>query len=58
VTVFPVGKPTATAAFDEGMYSPGRLPIATAGQATRLATTTGVATGPGIGDTIQALKRD
>jgi hypothetical protein len=39
------------------MYAPGRLSIATADEATRLSTT-GPATGPGIGDTIQALKRD
>jgi len=56
-TVFAVGQPPTTAAFDEAMYSPGRLSIATAASATR-ASTTGAATGPGIGDTIQALRRD
>jgi hypothetical protein len=56
-TVIAVGKPATTAAFDEAMYAPGRLSIATADEATRLSTT-GPATGPGIGDTIQALKRD
>jgi hypothetical protein len=58
VTIFAVGKSAATAAFDEAMYSPGRLSIATPVQATRPATSSGAATGPGIGDTIQALKRD
>ena len=57
-TVFAVGKSPTTAAFDEAMYSPGRLSIATPAHATRLATSSGVASGPGIGDTIQALKRD
>jgi len=58
-TVVAVGKsPTTTAAFDEAMYSPGQLSIAAPAQATRLATSSGAATGPGIGDTIQALKRD
>jgi hypothetical protein len=57
-TVFAVGNPSTTAAFDEATYSPGQLSIAAAAQATRLATSSGAATGPGIGDTIQALKRD
>jgi hypothetical protein len=58
VTIFAVGKSAATAAFDEAMYSPGRLSIATPAQANRPATSSGAATGPGLGDTIQALKRD
>ena len=57
-TVFAVGKPSTAAAFDEAMYSPGRLTIATAAEATRLSTTAGVATGPGIGATIQAIRQD
>jgi len=58
-TVFAVGKPPAgTAAFDEAMDSPGQLPIATATQATRLSTTAGAADGPGIGDTIRAIRQD
>jgi hypothetical protein len=57
-TVFAVGKAPSAAAFDEAMYSPGRLAIATAAQATRLATTASVATGPGIGATIQAIRQD
>jgi hypothetical protein len=57
-TVFAVGKSPTTAPFDEAMYSPGRLSIATPAHATRLATSSGVASGPGTGDTIQALKRD
>ena len=57
-TVFAVGKPSTAAAFDEAMYSPGRLTIATAAEATRLSTTAGVATGPGFGATIQAIRQD
>ena len=59
-TVFPVGKPASGAAFDEGMYSPGRLAIATAAQATRAATTSGTfqTTGAGIGAAIQALREN
>ena len=59
-TVFAVGKPATTAAFDEAMYSPGRLAIATAAQANRVATTKGAEpiTGVGIGETIHALRND
>jgi len=57
-TVFAVGKSPTTSAFDEAMYLPGRMSIATGAQATRLASSAGVVNGPGIGDTIQALKRD
>jgi hypothetical protein len=56
-TVFPVGKqqPTATT-FDEAMYAPASpLPVATAGQATRPASTSGVVTGEGTGTTQQAI---
>jgi hypothetical protein len=56
-TVFAVGKPPTTAAFDEAMYSPGRLAIATPAQATQ-PPITGNANGPGIGNTIQALRQD
>jgi hypothetical protein len=58
VTVIAVGKPATTAAFDEAMYSPGRLAIATPAQATRVSISGANATGPGIGDTIDALKGD
>jgi hypothetical protein len=59
-TVFAVGKPATTAAFDEAMYSPGRLAIANASQATRASSTTGAGpiTGNGIGETIHTLKND
>ena len=59
-TVFAVGKPATTAAFDEAMYSSGRLAIATATQATRASSTKGAApiTGNGIGETIHALRND
>jgi BNR repeat-like domain len=59
-TVFAVGKPATTAAFDEAMYSPGRLSVATVAQATRASSTTGAGpiTGNGIGETIHALRND
>jgi hypothetical protein len=61
-TVFAVGIPATAAAFDEAMYAPAnRLSIATAGQATRVASTTGAAgpiTGVGTGETHHALKQD
>jgi hypothetical protein len=57
-TVFAVGLDPTTEAFNEAMYSPGRLSVATAAQATLPATTSGAATGPGIGPTIQALRQD
>jgi hypothetical protein len=57
-TVFAVGKPPTTAAFDEAMYSPGRLAVATAAQAIRASSTAGAApiTGEGTGETHQALR--
>jgi hypothetical protein len=57
-TVFPVGLEPTTAAFDEAMYSPGRLTIANPAQATLPSDTSNNATGPGVGDTIQALRQD
>jgi BNR repeat-like domain len=59
-TVFAVGNAPTTAAFDEAMYSPGRLAIATAAQATHAASSTVVTalTGVGEGATHQALKRN
>jgi hypothetical protein len=59
-TVFAVGKPATGAAFDEAMYSPGRLAIASAAQATRESSTKGASavTGQGIGETIHALRND
>jgi hypothetical protein len=57
-TVFAVGHEPTTAAFDEAMYSPGRLSVATAAQATLVSTTTGAGpiTGVGIGEAIQAIR--
>jgi BNR repeat protein len=59
-TVFAVGLQTTTAAFDEAMYAPAsRLSVATAAQATHVASSRGVAvTGQGTGETHHALKRD
>ena len=56
-TVFAVGLPSSS--FDEGMYSPGRLTVATPAQATHASSSAGVAgpiTGVGTGTTIQALR--
>jgi hypothetical protein len=57
-TIFAVGKPSTTSAFDEGMYSPGRLAIASVAQATRLATTDGQTTGDGTGAALQDVRAD
>jgi hypothetical protein len=57
-TVFAVGKPATTAAFDEAMYSPGRLAIATVAQATNVATTGGQVTGTGTDEAIKAIKNN
>jgi hypothetical protein len=59
-TVFAVGKPPTTAAFDEAMYAPtSRLPVATAAQAVNSSSTAGVqVTGVGTGEAIRALKDD
>jgi BNR repeat-like domain len=56
-TVFAVGKPATTAAFDEAMYSPGRLAVASRAEAPRAATTAGATSGVGTGETQLALKR-
>jgi hypothetical protein len=55
-TVFAVGRDPTTAAFNEAMYSPGRLAIATAAQATHASSTANSFTGNGIGETHHALK--
>jgi hypothetical protein len=60
-TAIAVGKPATTAAFDEAMYAPtSRLSVATAAQATRASSTKGAGpiTGNGIGEAIQALRKD
>jgi hypothetical protein len=62
VTMFPVGRtqPTATT-FDEAMYAPGPLSVATPAAATLPALTTGVVaplTGQGTGTVQQLLRQD
>src|SRR5438067_3190451 len=57
-TVFAVGKQTETAAFDEAMYSPGRLSVASVAQATRVASSAGTFGAVGTGETHHALKND
>jgi hypothetical protein len=58
-TVFAVGRPATSAAFDEAMDAPtSRLGIASAAQATSPASSAGVTTGVGTGETHHALKRD
>ncbi len=45
--------------FDEGMWAPATpLPVATAAQATRAATTAGAATGLGVGAAQEAVRSD
>jgi hypothetical protein len=62
LTTFAVGAPHTGTAFDEAMYAPVTpLPVATAAQATNVASTAGVVgpiTGVGTGETHQALKQD
>src|SRR5437764_202199 len=58
-TVFAVGKPPTTAAFDEAMYAPtSRLAVATAAQAVNTSSSAGAVTGVGTGEAIRALKND
>src|SRR5438105_7813693 len=58
-TVFAVGKQTTTAAFDEAMYAPSsRLSVASAAQATHAASSAGVVSGVGTGETHHALKNN
>jgi hypothetical protein len=58
-TVFAVGKPPTTAAFDEAMYAPtSPLAVATVAQATSVASSKGAITGVGTGTAIRALKND
>ena len=57
-TIFPVGRDATTAAFDEAMYSPGRLSIASAAQALHVASTAGAFGAVGTGETHHALKND
>jgi hypothetical protein len=57
-TVFAVGKDATTAAFNEAMYSPGRLSVATLAQATHAASSAGAFGAVGTGETHHALKND
>jgi BNR repeat-like domain len=58
-TVFAVGKPPATAAFDEAMYAPtSRLAVATAAEAVNVSSTAGAVTGVGTGEAIRALRNN
>jgi hypothetical protein len=55
-TVIAIGLPPTEKAFDEGMWAPLPLPVASA--ATRAATTAGAATGQGVGPAQQAIRKD
>jgi hypothetical protein len=57
-TVIAVGKAPTAAAFDEGMYAPAPLPVATLADAPNAASSMGDSqvTGVGIGEAIQALR--
>jgi hypothetical protein len=58
-TVLAVGNSHTGVAFDEGMWAPSApLEIATAALATRPASSDGAATGPGVGEAQQAIRRD
>ena len=57
-TLFPVGRDATRAAFNEAMYSPGRLSVASAAQATHAASTAGAFGAVGTGETHHALKDD
>ncbi|MDP9260927.1 MAG: glycoside hydrolase [Actinomycetota bacterium] len=59
-TVIAVGKAPTAAAFDEGMYAPAPLPVATLADAPNAASSMGASqvTGVGIGVAIQAIRRD
>jgi hypothetical protein len=57
-TVFAVGRDATTAAFDEAMYSPGRLSVASLAQATHVASSAGTFGAVGTGETHHALKND
>ena len=57
-TIFPVGRDAATAAFNEAMYSPGRLSVASPAQATHRASATGAFGAVGTGEAHHALRDD
>jgi hypothetical protein len=57
-TVFAVGNPHTGTVFDEGMWAPTTpLPVASAAQATRQATSAGAKRGRGVGAAQQAIRR-
>ena len=57
-TVFAVGNPHTGSVFDEGMWAPSTpLPVTSAAQATRRASTAGAASGRGVGAAQQAVER-
>ncbi len=58
-TVFAVGDPHSGGVFDEGMSAPATtLPVASAAQATRHASSAGAASGQGVGAAQQAIRRN
>jgi hypothetical protein len=58
-TVIAVGLPHTGNVFDEGMWAPSTpLPVASGAQATRAATTAGAASGQGVGEAQQAIRKD
>jgi hypothetical protein len=58
-TVFAIGNPHTGDVFDEGMWAPTTpLPVASAAQATRHASSAGAAPGQGVGAAQQAIRRD
>jgi hypothetical protein len=58
-TVFAVGNPHTSSVFDEGMWAPTTpLPVASAAQATRRASSAGAASGQGVGAAQQAIRRN
>jgi hypothetical protein len=57
-TVFAIGKPHTGTLFDEGMWAPSTLlPVPSAAQATRRASTAGAKNGLGVGAAQQAIER-
>jgi hypothetical protein len=58
-TVFAIGNPHTGSVFDEGMWAPTTpLPVASAADATRHASTAGAASGQGVGAAQQAVRID
>jgi hypothetical protein len=58
-TVFAIGFARTGSVFDEGMWAPSTpLPVATAAQATRAASSAGAAGGQGVGEAQHAVRND